>query len=582
MFTMIKRIVDWTGSYKKRFYWGIVWSLLENFFIAFPLMGAAYVLNLMLQDTAGLRSLHTKEALWALLFMVFCVLGRFFFSYLRAVFQESIAYEKTAEERIEIGDILKRVSLGFFDRHKTGEIAGAVTTDLSTLELYAMKMTDTVIGAYLQTLAMILSILFFSWKVATVALVGVLYSAFFQRRLVKDSRANTAVRQKANDSMINATLQFIRGITVIKSYGRTASAVAELQKSFSDQRDINIKIENDYMWTNGLYQLSLKLTSVAIAVMVCLQTIHGEISLPIMLMIVIFSFVMFTRLETVTTASHTLEMMRAALDKLQTIKTAKYIDEDSKDIVLNNFDISYQNVSFAYDHKNIIENVSFSLSENSTLAIVGPSGSGKTTLCNLLARFYDVNHGSISIDGHDIREMTCDTLLRYISIVFQHVYLFHDTILNNIRFGRPEASFEEIKEAAKKAACHEFIENLPNGYNTMLGEGGSTLSGGEKQRLSIARAILKDAPIVILDEATASVDPENEHLIQQAISALVKGKTLIVIAHRLNTIQFADNILVIDQGKLVQQGTHGQLIKEEGIYKDFQKILNKTSNWQLS
>lgn len=582
MFTMIKRIIDWTGSYKKRFYWGVVWSLLENFFIAFPLMGAAYVLNLMLQDTAGLRSLHTKEALWALLFMVFCVLGRFFFSYLRAVFQESIAYEKTAEERIEIGDILKRVSLGFFDRHKTGEIAGAVTTDLSTLELYAMKMTDTVIGAYLQTLAMILSILFFSWKVATVALMCVLCSAFFQRRLVKDSRANTAVRQKANDSMINATLQFIRGITVIKSYGRTASAVAELQKSFSDQRDINIKIENDYMWTNGLYQLSLKLTSVAIALMVCLQTIHGEISLPIMLMIVIFSFVMFTRLETVTTASHTLEMMRAALDKLQTIKTAKYIDEDSKDIVLNNFDISYQNVSFAYDHKNIIENVSFSLPENSTLAIVGPSGSGKTTLCNLLARFYDVNHGSISIDGHDIREMTCDTLLRYISIVFQHVYLFHDTILNNIRFGRPEASFEEIKEAAKKAACHEFIENLPNGYNTMLGEGGSTLSGGEKQRLSIARAILKDAPIVILDEATASVDPENEHLIQQAISALVKGKTLIVIAHRLNTIQFADNILVIDQGKLVQQGTHGQLIKEEGIYKDFQKILNKTSNWQLS
>lgn len=582
MFTMIKRIIDWTGSYKKRFYWGVVWSLLENFFIAFPLMGAAYVLNLMLQDTAGLRSLHTKEALWALLFMVFCVLGRFFFSYLRAVFQESIAYEKTAEERIEIGDILKRVSLGFFDRHKTGEIAGAVTTDLSTLELYAMKMTDTVIGAYLQTLAMILSILFFSWKVATVALMCVLCSAFFQRRLVKDSRANTAVRQKANDSMINATLQFIRGITVIKSYGRTASAVAELQKSFSDQRDINIKIENDYMWTNGLYQLSLKLTSVAIALMVCLQTIHGEISLPIMLMIVIFSFVMFTRLETVTTASHTLEMMRAALDKLQTIKTAKYIDEDSKDIVLNNFDISYQNVSFAYDHKNIIENVSFSLPENSTLAIVGPSGSGKTTLCNLLARFYDVNHGSISIDGHDIREMTCDTLLRYISIVFQHVYLFHDTILNNIRFGRPEASFEEIKEAAKKAACHEFIENLPNGYNTMLGEGGSTLSGGEKQRLSIARAILKDAPIVILDEATASVDPENEHFIQQAISALVKGKTLIVIAHRLNTIQFADNILVIDQGKLVQQGTHGQLIKEEGIYKDFQKILNKTSNWQLS
>ena len=239
-------------------------------------------------------------------------------------------------------------------------------------------------------------------------------------------------------------------------------------------------------------------------------------------------------------------------------------------------------MSFAYDEKPVLKNVSFQIPQGSTTAIVGPSGSGKTTICNLIARFYDVNAGTVSVGAVDVRKMTCDSLLSNISMVFQKVYLFHDTVENNIRFGNPAATHEEIVEAAKKARCHDFIEQLPDGYNTVIGEGGSTLSGGEKQRISIARAILKNASIVILDEATASIDPENEHLIQQAISELTVGKTVIVIAHRLATIEHADQILVVDAGQIVQQGTHTELIQQNGLYRRFIDIREQAEGWSIA
>ena len=250
--------------------------------------------------------------------------------------------------------------------------------------------------------------------------------------------------------------------------------------------------------------------------------------------------------------------------------------------MLKNADIEFQNVTFSYDKTPVLRNISFSIPQGSTTAIVGPSGSGKTTICNLIARFYDVDSGKVLVGGENVRDMTCDSLLRNISMVFQKVYLFHDTIENNIRFGNPNASQEEVIAAAKKARCHDFIMSLPEGYQTVIGEGGSTLSGGEKQRVSIARAILKNANIVILDEATASIDPENEHLIQQAISELTIGKTVIVIAHRLATIEHADQILVVDDGRIVQKGTHNQLIRQEGIYKRFINIREQAEGWSIA
>mgnify|MGYP000326406992 FL=1 len=238
-------------------------------------------------------------------------------------------------------------------------------------------------------------------------------------------------------------------------------------------------------------------------------------------------------------------------------------------------------MDFGYDSRQVLHDVSFTIPEHTSTAIVGPSGSGKTTICSLLARFYDPDSGSISVGGHDIRQLTCDSLLSNISMVFQNVYLFHDTIRANICFGKPDATEQEMIAAAKKACCHDFIMALPQGYDTVIGEGGGTLSGGEKQRISIARAMLKDAPIIILDEATASVDPENEHLIQSAISELTRGKTIITIAHRLATIEQADQILVVDDGRIVEQGTHAQLIRQPGRYQQFVRIREKAEGWNL-
>lgn len=235
-------------------------------------------------------------------------------------------------------------------------------------------------------------------------------------------------------------------------------------------------------------------------------------------------------------------------------------------------------MNFGYDERQILKDVSFRIPERTSTAIVGPSGSGKTTICSLVARFYDPQGGRITVGGHDLKEFTCDSLLSNVSMVFQNVYLFHDTVRANICFGKPDATEEEMIEAAKKARCHDFIMALPDGYDTVIGEGGGTLSGGEKQRISIARAMLKDAPIIILDEATASIDPENEHLIQSAISELTKGKTIITIAHRLATIQNADQILVVEDGRIAECGTHDELIAADGLYRRFVKIREKAEN----
>lgn len=581
MFKTMKRIIDWTGEYKKRLYWGFLWSFLQTIFTALPIMGAAYFLDLMIKDSRGEITLQPVMALYALLFMAVSIGGRFLFSYLRATFQESIAYEKTAGERIQIGDILKRVSLGFFDKNNTGDIAGAVTTDLSVYEMYAMKMTDLIVGAYIHVAAMIFCLLFFCWQAALIALAGVLCSAFFLHLLSRGSHRNAIVHQKAQNTLIASVIEFVRGIAVVKAYGQEGVCVQGIRDAFRDHRKINIKIELDYVWCNGLHQISCKLASVGIVLVSAVLTMQGEMTLPIFLMMAIFSFTLFAQVEQVQNGAHTMQLIETAMDKLEAIKRAEFIDTDGKEVTPQGYDIVFSDVSFGYDKRRVLDGVSFTIPQGSTTAIVGPSGSGKTTICSLLARFYDVDGGSITVGGRNVKEFTCDSLLSNISMVFQNVYLFHDSIRNNICFGKPDATEEEMIRAAKKACCHDFIMALPDGYDTVVGEGGGTLSGGEKQRISIARAILKNAPIVILDEATASVDPENEHLIQAAITELVKGKTLITIAHRLATIENADQILVVDEGRIVQKGRHEELIRQEGRYLDFVRVREQAEGWSI-
>ena len=332
---------------------------------------------------------------------------------------------------------------------------------------------------------------------------------------------------------------------------------------------------------NCLHLLALKIASVLLILISGIFTIQGNLTISIFLLIAMFAFMIFGAVENMNDSVHMLGLIDTSMDKLENIENAEFIDESGRDFSIASYNIDFTDVSFGYGEIEVLYNLSFQIPQNTTTAIVGPSGSGKSTICNLITRFYDVNSGSVKIGGHDVREFTCDSLLKNISMVFQNVYLFNDTIRNNIKFGKSDATEDEIIEAAKKACCHDFIMALPEGYDTMIGEGGSSLSGGEKQRISIARAILKNAPIILLDEATASIDPENEHLIQQAISELIQGKTIVTIAHRLATIENADQILVVDHGKIVQKGTHDQLIQQKGIYRSFINIRERAEGWSI-
>ncbi|WP_237714902.1 ABC transporter ATP-binding protein [Pelosinus fermentans] len=546
-----------------------------------PIMGAAYGLNLIIEDMNGRTTLTMDWVFYMLGFMIFTIAGRFLFAYLRASAQESIGYEVTAEQRIVIGTILKRVSLGFFSKKSAGEIAAAVTTDLSFIEMFGMKMIDVVINGYISALTMVLCLAFYNVWVALIAVAGILLSAVFLKLLGNKSNENAPLHQRAKDSMVAATIEYVRGMPVVKSFKQDGVAKEGVSKAYRMSKDINVKTEKNYVPYNCLHLFALKAASVGIVLASALLAANGAMDIPTMLMMAIFSFIIFGHVEQLNNAAHVLKIIDATLDKLAGIENAEFIDKDSKDVELSAYDIQFQDVTFAYEKRTVLKNVSFTIPENTTTAIIGPSGSGKSTICSLIARFYDADKGSVSVGGVDVKAMTCDSLLKNISMVFQKVYLFHDTVLNNIRFGKPEATFEEVVETTKKACCHDFIMNLPNGYETVIGDGGSTLSGGEKQRISIARAMLKNAPVVILDEATASVDPENEHTIQKAISALVHGKTMIIIAHRLATIQNADQILVVDDGCIAQRGTHENLIKQDGVYKRFLSIRKTAEGWSI-
>ncbi len=582
MLGMIKRLIGWTGKYKKRVYIGFIYAFINSIFTSLPIMLATYGLGLVFDDYKGIRTFDNDQIIYIFLLMILVIGGRFLFSYLRAVTQESVGCEATAEQRICLGNIFKRVSLGFFNSNNMGEISSAVTTDLSFIEMLSMNMINTVVNGYITVLVMILFLLFYCPLAGIISLSGIVLSALFLYIAAKISDKNASIHQKAQDSIVENTIEFLRGMQTIKAFKQEGVSVQGIRKAYKNHKDVNIKIELENCPYNCLHQFVLKATSVGIIAVSAYLTYTRKMDLNIMLMMDMFSFVMFSQIEPLSNAIHVIEVVNKTLDKLEKIENADIIDKDGQNIELKRYDIKFSDVCFSYDKKQILNNISFYIPEGSTTAIVGPSGSGKTTICNLIARFYDVNSGVITVGDKNIKDITCDSLLKNISMVFQKVYLFNDTIKNNILFGNPNASDNEVINAAIKAHCHEFISKLPNGYDTIIGDGGATLSGGEKQRISIARAILKDSPIIILDEATASVDPENEHLIQNAISSLTKGKTVIVIAHRLATIQDADQILVIDNGDVVQKGNHLELINQDGIYKNFINIKESAEGWCIS
>lgn len=581
MFKTVKRIISWCGEFKGKLYAGFVFSFFSHWFAALPIAVAAYTVGLLIEAEKNGTPFDKKWIGLSIFIQLVFVFFRFLFDYLRARFQEGISYELVARDRLAVGDALKRVSLGYFATKNTGTILSAITTGLGTLEGMGIRMINNFVSGYLNFTVIFICLLVMNPLVALIALAAVVLSFLFLLVISSYSAKNAPVEAEANRDLTAAAIEYARGLTIVKSFGQDGASMDAMNRAIEDSKKIHLKIEWGFVPANCMHLFVLKAGSVALALSAFLLCMKGEMNISTMLMFVFFSFGIFASVEPISDSAHTLSVINDAMDQLDALKEDHFMDENGRDIALTNHDIAFSHVDFGYDERKILKDVSFTIPEKTSTAIVGPSGSGKTTICSLLARFYDVNDGSITVGGVDVRKMTCESLLSNISMVFQNVYLFHDTIRANICFGKTDATEEEMTDAAKKACCHDFIMALPDGYDTVIGEGGGTLSGGEKQRISIARAILKNAPIIILDEATASIDPENEHLIQNAISELTKGRTIITIAHRLATIEQADQILVVDDGRIVQKGTHKELISVEGRYHEFIQIREKAEGWKI-
>lgn len=579
MLKIIRRVLRLSGNLSKRIWGSFICGFLESMFGLLPI-AAVFLVLMELQNGQSLTG-----QTWGIVigFIAGGLILRMVFKYLVYRLQSTAGFEFVARERIALGDRLRNVPMGFFHDNSVGDITATVTTDLNFLENYSMHILDKVTTGVLSMIVMAACILAFDWRIGLIFVAGILLSFPIYSHMQKKGKALSAKRQKIQSEAVAATLEYVQGISVVKSYNMCDKNLSDIEDAYEKNAAASYGVERVFTPLNMTYSMVFRISACIIMLFAGILAVGGDLSFANLAVILIASFTIFNPIEVMGQMTTMIRTMDAALDRVERIKKAKKIDENGRDLPLDSFDIAFEHVSFAYENGNpILKDVSFSIPQGSMTAIVGPSGGGKTTITRLIARFWDVQEGSITVGGHDVKEFTCDSLLKNMSMVFQNVYLFHDTIENNIKFGCPDATHEQVVEAAKKACCHDFISALPQGYDTVIGEGGSTLSGGEKQRISIARAMLKDAPIILLDEATASVDPENEVHLQQAISALVKNKTLIVIAHRLSTIRDADQILVVDNGKIVEKGVHDALIKQKGIYQKFWNIRQKARNWKLA
>lgn len=579
MLKIIRRVLRLSGNLSKRIWGSFICGFLESMFGLLPI-AAVFLVLIELQNGQPITG-----QTWGIVIGLIAggLILRMIFKYLVYRLQSTAGFEFVARERIALGDRLRNVPMGFFHDNSVGDITATVTTDLNFLENYSMHILDKVTTGVLSMIVMAGCILAFDWRIGLIFVAGILLSFPIYSHMQKKGKALSAKRQKIQSEAVAATLEYVQGISVVKSFNMCDKNLSDIEDAYESNAAASYGVERVFTPLNMTYSMVFRISACMIMLCAGILAVGGDLSFANLAVILIASFTIFNPIEVMGQMTTMIRTMDAALDRVERIKQAKKIDENGRDIPLDSFDIGFEHVSFAYENGNpILKDVSFSIPQGSMTAIVGPSGGGKTTITRLIARFWDVQEGSITIGGHDVKEFTCDSLLKNMSMVFQNVYLFHDTIENNIKFGCADATHEQVVEAAKKACCHDFISALPQGYDTVIGEGGSTLSGGEKQRISIARAMLKDAPIILLDEATASVDPENEVHLQQAISALVKNKTLIVIAHRLSTIRDADQILVVDNGKIVEKGVHAELIQQKGIYQKFWNIRQKARNWKLA
>lgn len=576
MLNVFKKIWSFSKKEKNNLQKSIVIGFLNAAFNSLLVTALYVVLNAIVKN-----SVSTATAWTAFTIMAASIIGKIVTQYYSQLQRTHAGYFMVADKRIHIGEKLKRVPMGYFNQNSLGQITAIETTILNDVENAVPVVLVTTLGGFLNSLVFALFILVFDWRMGIITLSGIVIFLMVTSAMEKKSREGVPARQEAQTILVEAVLETIQGMSVVKAFNLDRNLDKKVDRAIDESFQKNEKLEKAMTPYVALQQLVLHVFSVAMMFGAIFFYLNGTLELTKGLIMVICSFMVYEQLKVAGSCVANMRIAEHSIDKANKIDEVPTMDEGGKNITPQTTDIRFEKVTFAYEKKKILDEVSFTIPEKKMTAIVGPSGSGKTTLCSLISRFWDVDAGSVSIGGVNVKDYTPDSLMKNVSVVFQNVYLFADTIENNIKFGKPDATHEEVVEAAKRACCHDFIMALPDGYDTKTGEGGASLSGGEKQRISIARALIKDAAIIIFDEATANVDPENEDRLQKAIEELTKGKTVIMIAHRLKTIKHADQILVIDDGRIVQQGTHAQLITQEGIYADFVGMREKAADWKI-
>lgn len=577
MIEILLKFIRFSGKENgDKFKLSIVLGVIEALAAAMKIPAIMYIMIKLLN-----KEPMEKYIYGSLLIMVISISIGVFCKKYSTVLQTKGGYNASAFTRIKIAKHLRYLPMGYFNSNSIGEISSVTTNTMEILGDVAARVVMLTTQGILETSMIILMLLIFDLRIGLVALIGIVVFFIINSMMQRVSKKDSEKKIECDIELINQIMEYLQGISEVKSYNLFGKQSKKLNDANRACEKINTKMEMLFVPYHFLQNITTKITASIIVLLCAYFYINDTMELVYCIGMTISAFMLYSSLECAGTYSSLLHVVSICVDKAEAILKLDTMDIDGEEIEPINHDIELNHVSFSYDKRKIIDDISLFIPEKTTTAIVGPSGGGKSTLCNLIARFWDVDKGSVTLGGVNVKDYSMNALMSNFSFVFQNVYLFQDTIENNIKFGSQEASHEEVIEAAKKACCHEFISKLPDGYNTVIGEGGASLSGGEKQRISIARAIMKDAPIVILDEATANVDPENEKDLMDAIEALTKEKTIIMIAHRLKTVRHADQIVVVDKGRIVQRGNHDQLMKEDGIYKRFVDARKKAVSWKL-
>ena len=577
MLSTLKKFFDFcTEEDRKKFYTSVCLGLLKAFIIAFRIPAIGLIVMAIIHDTVSMQTVWLSLGI-----MLLSVILNILISLKITMLQTEAGYHTCTHKRIEIAEHMRYLPMGYFNQNSLGQITSVTTNTLESLADVATRVVMMTLEGFLTAGTITVFVFIYDWRIGLILLAGLILF-LLPNGLMRWQAGNVSeAKQQADTDLVAVVLEYSQGIAEVKNYNIVQSSAKKLSRAIENKRHLDTKLTWVTLPYIALQGMITKLTGTIIGLLSIYFYLQGSMSLLICIMMLISAFMIYESLDGVGSFSSLLRIVDLSVDMINKVLSIKPMDISGKDLQPKTSNIKLDHVSFSYESKKIIDDVSLDIPEKTTTALVGPSGSGKTTLCNLIARFWDVESGSISLDGHDVKEYSYDSLIRNFSFVFQTVYLFEDTIENNIKFGKPDASHEEVVAAAKKAACHDFILSFPEGYQTKIGEGGASLSGVERQRISIARAIIKDAPIIILDEATANIDPENEEALMQAIYSLTKNKTIIMIAHRLKTVEHADQIIVLNQGRIVEQGKHQELLAKRGLYSRFIQERRSAASWRI-